>query len=154
MIKCVGNIWYCCLVSRYMVLIILFLHDLHKASTSSIPCIFLNLLLIRIQSFPREKKLRKCHGIFTKFVVGNLGMSWGLFFKSLEQPDTVGLFSYPLKTPKSLQFSDVFRGYRMRPVAWNRLRVISKDVINIILSVPFSSCTVTASCTLIVLRAE
>ena len=32
-----------------------------------------------------------------------------------------GLFRYPLKTWKNQRFSDVFRGYRMRPVAWNVL---------------------------------
>ena len=29
------------------------------------------------------------------------------------------LFRYPLKTSENRRFSDVFRGYRMRPVAWN-----------------------------------
>ena len=29
-----------------------------------------------------------------------------------------GLFLYPLKTSENLCFSDVFRGYRKRPVAW------------------------------------
>ena len=32
-----------------------------------------------------------------------------------------GLFLYPLKTSKNLWLSDVFRGYRKRPVAWNGL---------------------------------
>ena len=32
-----------------------------------------------------------------------------------------GLFQYPLKTSEIQRFSDVFRGYRMRPVAWNGL---------------------------------
>ena len=31
------------------------------------------------------------------------------------------LFRYPLKTSKNLWFSDVFSGYRKRPVAWNGL---------------------------------
>ena len=35
---------------------------------------------------------------------------------------TTSLFLYPLKTSKNLCFSDVFRGYRKRPVAWNGLR--------------------------------
>ena len=30
-----------------------------------------------------------------------------------------GLFPYPLKTSENLWFSDVFRGYRKRLVAWN-----------------------------------
>ena len=34
---------------------------------------------------------------------------------------TTGLFLYPLKAWESLRFSDVFRGYRKRPVAWNGL---------------------------------
>ena len=33
-----------------------------------------------------------------------------------------GLFRYPLKTSENLWFSDVFRGYRNRPVAWNGLK--------------------------------
>ena len=32
-----------------------------------------------------------------------------------------GLFLYPLKTSKNLWLSDVFWGYRKRPVAWNGL---------------------------------
>ena len=32
-----------------------------------------------------------------------------------------GLFLYPLKTSGNLWFSDVFRGYRKMPVAWNGL---------------------------------
>ena len=32
-----------------------------------------------------------------------------------------GLFLYPLKTSEYQRFSDVFRRYRKRPVAWNRL---------------------------------
>ena len=32
-----------------------------------------------------------------------------------------GLFLYPLKTEENLKFSDVFRGYRKRPVARNWL---------------------------------
>ena len=32
-----------------------------------------------------------------------------------------GLFLYPLKTSENLWFFDVSRGYRKKPVAWNRL---------------------------------
>ena len=32
-----------------------------------------------------------------------------------------GLFWYPLKTSENLWFSDVFRGYQKRTVAWNGL---------------------------------
>ena len=32
-----------------------------------------------------------------------------------------GLFLYPLKISENLWFSYVFRGYRKRPVTWNRL---------------------------------
>ena len=32
-----------------------------------------------------------------------------------------GLFLYPLKTSENQRFSDVFRCYRKRPVAWNGL---------------------------------
>ena len=35
-----------------------------------------------------------------------------------------GLFLYPLKTSENQRFSDVFRGYRKRPVAWNWLKRI------------------------------
>ena len=49
-----------------------------------------------------------------------------------------GLFWYPLKTSENLWFSDVFRGYRKRPVARNGLKTwsfralflnISKDML-------------------------
>ena len=33
------------------------------------------------------------------------------------------LFLYPLETSKNQKFSDVFRGYRKRPVAWKGLRM-------------------------------
>ena len=81
--KCVGYIWYCYLICfiDYIVSALLTL----RASTLSIPCIFLNLLLIRIQGFLGEK-LRKGHEIFTKIVMGNLGMSWHFFFISPEHP--------------------------------------------------------------------
>ena len=32
-----------------------------------------------------------------------------------------GIFQYPLKTSENLWFSDVFRGYWKRPMAWNGL---------------------------------
>ena len=35
----------------------------------------------------------------------------------VNQFDAIGLFLYPLKTAEKLWFSDVFRGYRKRPVA-------------------------------------
>ena len=34
-----------------------------------------------------------------------------------------GLFLYPLKAPENQRFSGVFRGYRKRQMAWNRLMV-------------------------------
>ena len=33
-----------------------------------------------------------------------------------------GLFRYPLKKSENQRFSDVFRGYRKRPVSWNGLK--------------------------------
>ena len=33
-----------------------------------------------------------------------------------------GLFLYPLKTSENQRFSDVFRGYRKRPMALNELK--------------------------------
>ena len=36
---------------------------------------------------------------------------------------TMVLFLYPLKTSENLCFSDVFGGYRNRPVAWNWLKI-------------------------------
>ena len=35
------------------------------------------------------------------------------------------LFLYPRKTSENLRFSDVFRGYRKRPVAWNMSRMFT-----------------------------
>ena len=35
-----------------------------------------------------------------------------------------GLFRYPLKISGNLWFSDVFRGYRKRPVVWNGLKEV------------------------------
>ena len=39
-----------------------------------------------------------------------------------------GLFPYPLKTSGNQRFSDVFRGYRKRPVAWNGLTFLNTDI--------------------------
>ena len=41
-----------------------------------------------------------------------------------------GLFLYPLKTSESFWFSDIFRGYRKRPVACNRLISIEESAPN------------------------
>ena len=37
--------------------------------------------------------------------------------KELDSFNATGLFLYPLKTLKNFWFSDVFKGYRKRPVA-------------------------------------
>ena len=37
-----------------------------------------------------------------------------------------GVFLYPMKTSENQRFSDVFRGYRKRLVAWNRLMYFQK----------------------------
>ena len=42
---------------------------------------------------------------------------WLTHFMSLH----TGLFLYSQKTTENQRFSDIFRGYRKRPVAWNRL---------------------------------
>ena len=34
----------------------------------------------------------------------------------------IGLFLHPLKTSENQRFSDVFRGYRKRPVEWSRVK--------------------------------
>ena len=35
----------------------------------------------------------------------------------------IGLFLYHLKTSENQRFSEVFRGYRKRPMGWNGLRI-------------------------------
>ena len=45
----------------------------------------------------------------------------GLFAKIVNPFHATGLFRYPLKTSEKQRFSDVFRGYRKRPAAWNGL---------------------------------
>ena len=47
-----------------------------------------------------------------------------------------GLFRYPLKISQNQMFSDVFRGYRKRPVAWNELNDKSK----ILFFIKFGDC--------------
>ena len=44
---------------------------------------------------------------------------------------TTGLFLHPLTTLEILWFADAFRGYRKRPVAWNRITTvqISKECV-------------------------
>ena len=54
--------------------------------------------------------------------------------KYLNPFHATGFFWYPLKTSENLWFSDVFRGYRKRPVAWNGL--IRKSI-KVCLSVEF-----------------
>ena len=43
------------------------------------------------------------------------------FDSSINSLRTTGLFLYPLKTSKNLWFSDIFLGYRKRPLAWDGL---------------------------------
>ena len=40
-----------------------------------------------------------------------------------------GFVLYPLKTSENLCFSDFFRGYRKRPVAWNGLILSIKNIL-------------------------
>ena len=44
-------------------------------------------------------------------------MMTALFINSFNPFHATNLFLYPLKTSENLRFSDVFRGYRKRPVA-------------------------------------
>ena len=71
-----------------------------KATSSSIYCFVIGILTVNTSK--RER--------------GNL----------LNPFDATGFFRYPLKTSENIWFSDVFRGYRKRPVAWNRLRSKNK----------------------------
>ena len=50
-----------------------------------------------------------------------------LYVTQVNPFDATGLFLYHLKTLENQSFSDVFRGYRKRPVAWYGL--ISKKVL-------------------------
>ena len=47
------------------------------------PLYFPELFINPNSTFPKGEKLRKCHSIFTKIVMGNLGMSGDSFQKSL-----------------------------------------------------------------------
>ena len=49
----------------------------------------------------------KCYFVFALFL--------NLFYAT-------GLFLYPLKTSENQRFSDVFRGYRKKPVEWGKNR--------------------------------
>ena len=51
--------------------------------------------------------------------------NWGLLKELQESINSfhgTGLFLYPLKISENQRFSDVFKGYRKRPVVWNRLK--------------------------------
>ena len=51
--------------------------------------------------------------------VGILGIFQGIFqIISLNSFHAIGLFLYLLKTSEDQNFSDIFKGYRKRPVAW------------------------------------
>ena len=53
------------------------------------------------------------------------GKKWKKIVSNLFNPfQATGLFLYPLKTSGNQRFSDVFRGYKKRPVAWNELKSI------------------------------
>ena len=58
------------------------------------------------------KKLKQKNATF----VVNLSRKF-LFHLRFNSFRAIGLFLYPLKTSQTLWFSDVFRGYRKRPVA-------------------------------------
>ena len=52
------------------------------------------------------------------------------------------IFQYPLETSEDLWFSDIYKGYRKRPEAWNRL--INAKLLRIHRFLPFC-CSITAS---------
>ena len=37
------------------------------------------------------------------------------------------LFLYPLETSENKKFSDVFRGFRKRPMIWNKIKTYQTD---------------------------
>ena len=69
-------------------------------------------------------KLSKYHLILT-ILLQNLifYIIYNIFYtRQLTYITVTGLFLYSLKTSKNLWFSDVFWGYRKRPVTWNGFR--------------------------------
>ena len=65
---------------------------------------------------PNPKKIKTKNATF----VVNLSRKF-LFHLPFNSFRAIGLFLYPPKTSQTLWFSDVFRGYRKRPVAWDGL---------------------------------
>ena len=64
-----------------------------------------------------EPKKQFHANFFLAIFVSNGG--WSSF--ALNPFQVTGLFLYPLKTSENQRFSDVFGGYRKRPVAWSEL---------------------------------
>ena len=81
---------------------------------------------LRIQSECWKMRTRN-NSVFGHFSRGDL-CSFGeymlaVFLKIFLNPfHAIDLFWYPLKTSENLWFSDVFRGYQKRSVAWNGLK--------------------------------
>ena len=58
------------------------------------------------------------------FFLTSLCNAWKCHEGLVNQFHAAGLFLYPLKTPENLWFSDIFRGYKKRLVAWNGWRLV------------------------------
>ena len=67
-------------------------------------------------SFPKGNK-HFSYWILIMFSHSSIRISFNPFHAN-------GLFLYPLKKSENLWFSNVFRGYRKRPVAWNGLLLV------------------------------
>ena len=65
-----------------------------------------------------QYNIRHLRGLWTLFLCFLLN---SINFLSFNLLHATSLFLYPLKTSENQMFSDVFRGYRKRPVARNRL---------------------------------
>ena len=99
--------------------------------------IFVLVVFIIVVGFKACKKLQKnCQCSLFCFSVVNTSVDFLshfsrhfsdilLWFILFVNPFHVtGVILYPLKTSENLWFSDIFRGYRKRPVAWNGLTQI------------------------------
>ena len=67
-------------------------------------------------------KCKKCLSMMMLIrIKQHLGDIWSWIHEKVNPFHATDLFSYPLKTSENQRFSDVFRGYQKRSVAWNGL---------------------------------
>ena len=83
-------------------------------------------ILVEIELFIQGIRKFACSMRQGKVFKINVDFSHDIYIEVINPFHATDLFWYPLKTSENLRFSDVFRGYQKRSVAWNKIISISR----------------------------